>query len=77
MDNVAAALKATNYSALARQTNTTPGFVSLLFRGLRGARMATIQRLAKELAVTTDDLCRHLSRVQEKRRRSAQSDVAA
>lgn len=74
MDKVATALKATNYSALARQTGTTPGFVSLLFRGQRGARMTTVQKLAKVLAVSTDDLCRHITRAQGKVNRA---DVAA
>jgi transcriptional regulator with XRE-family HTH domain len=75
MDKVATALKATNYSALARQTGTTPGFVSLLFRGLRGARMDTVQKMAKALSVSTDDLCRHISRLQSGKQN--QSGVAA
>lgn len=74
MDKVATALKVTNYSALARQSGTTPAFVSLLFRGHRGARMVTIQKIARALEVSTDDLCRHLSRAQGKVNRS---DVAA
>jgi cyanate lyase len=74
MDKVTTALKGTNYSTLARQTGTTPGFVSLLFRGHRGARMATIQKLAKHLEVSTDDLCRHITQTQKRRN---QAGVAA
>jgi transcriptional regulator with XRE-family HTH domain len=73
MDKVATALKATNYSALARQTGTTPAFISLLFRGLRGARMVTIQKLAKALGVSIGDLCQHLT----KQGRQGKADVAA
>ena len=71
MDKVATALKATNYSALARQVGATPSFISLLFGGRRGASMATVQKLAKHLGVSIDDLHRHLTKAQGKRNRAA------
>jgi plasmid maintenance system antidote protein VapI len=74
MDKVAAALKATNYSALARQVGTTPSFISLLFGGRRGASMGTTGKLAKALGMSMDDLHRHLTRVQGRREKA---DVAA
>lgn len=77
MSTVASALKATSYSALARQTGTTPGFVSLLFRGRRGARMTTVQKLARCLGVSTDDLCRHITQAQRRGSSPGKDDVAA
>ena len=60
MDKVASALKGTNYSEIARRSGTTPGFVSLLFRGQRRAKVETLSKMAKALGVTLDDLHSHI-----------------
>lgn len=60
MNKVESALKSTNYSEIARKSGTTPGFVSLLFRGRRRAKVETMAKIAKVLEVTLDDLHGHL-----------------
>ena len=53
---MAAALEGLNFSDLARRSQTTPGFISLLFHGQRGARVDTLGRIAAVLKVSLDDL---------------------
>lgn len=65
MDRVQTALKDKTWSEIARATSTTPAFISLLFRGKRSAKVATLARIAKVLGVTLDDLAGYLSRPQK------------
>jgi transcriptional regulator with XRE-family HTH domain len=60
MDRVTQVLKTLNYSEIARKSGTTPGFISMLFRGQRRAKVETLSRIAKVLGVTLDDLHSHL-----------------
>ncbi len=65
MDKVAAAIKGKSWTEVAKTTGTTPSFISLLFRGKRNAKVATLARIAKVLGVTLDELATHLSRPQK------------
>ena len=66
MDSVQKALKTVSYSEVARRTGTTPGYVSLLFRGLRRAKMETLGKMAKALGVSVEDLHTHLTKLRGK-----------
>ncbi len=68
MDPVTQALKAVSYSELARRSGTTPGYISLLFRGKRSARMATMGKVAKALGVTVNDVYNYLERLARRRK---------
>lgn len=68
MDPVAQALKGLSYSELARRSGTTPGYISLLFRGKRSARMTTMGKVAKALGVTVNDVYNHLERLARRRK---------
>ena len=63
MNKVAEALRGTNYSEIARKSRTTPGFVSMLFRGKRRGKWETMARVAKVLGVSLDELHAYLSKV--------------
>jgi transcriptional regulator with XRE-family HTH domain len=56
------ALKRLSYSEIARRTKTTAGYISLLFRGERSARVETLHRVATALGVSMDELYDHLRR---------------
>ena len=63
MDRVTRALKTLNYTEIARKTGTTVGYVSLLFRGKRRAKMETMGKIATAVGVSVEDLHNHLMRV--------------
>ena len=65
MDKVDVALKITNYSEIARKSGTTPGFISMLFRGHRRPKMETARKVAKAMGVSLDELDGHLSKLAE------------
>jgi transcriptional regulator with XRE-family HTH domain len=61
--------RALGYSEIARRTGTTPGFISLLFRGRRHAKAETLSRIAQALGVSMDELHTHLSKISKDGRR--------
>lgn len=75
MPNVPATVRKMGYSEISRKSGLTLGYISLLFRGLRGARMGTLERIAKVLEVPTEDLLKFLLQVQQQRK--LKSDPAA
>jgi len=68
MDRVQQALKARYWSEIARATGTTPGFISLLFRGKRSARVVTLGKIAKVLGVSLDELHEYLNKARKNNR---------
>ena len=54
------ALNQMSYSEIARKSGTTLGYVSLLFRGYRGAKTDTLERLADALGVDLAELHAYL-----------------
>ncbi len=67
MDPVSQALKAVSQAELARRVGTTQGYISLLFRGKRSARMETMGKLAKALGVNVNDIYNHLERLRRRK----------
>jgi transcriptional regulator with XRE-family HTH domain len=61
MSRVEKALEGLSYSEIARETGTTTGYISLLFRGQRSARSETLAKIAKVLKVSLDDLHQYLT----------------
>lgn len=58
---VAEKLNATSLGRLARGVGVDVSFLSRLFRGQKGARMETADRIARELGVTLDQLHQYVS----------------
>ena len=49
-----------SYSEIARKSGTTFGFISLLFRGYRSAKVDTLERIAEAMGVTLAELHSYL-----------------
>lgn len=60
---IAEALARISCTELARRSKTTPGYVSLLFRGLRDGRVDTLERIADVLGVSLGELHDYLKNV--------------
>jgi transcriptional regulator with XRE-family HTH domain len=52
-----------SYSEIARKSGTTFGFISLLFRGYRSAKVDTLERIAGALGVSITELHAYLKAV--------------
>ncbi len=66
MSKVTAALDQLSLRELAKRSGTTSSFISRLFRGQRDARVDTLRRIADALAVSIDELDKHLAGVKSK-----------
>ncbi len=58
-----------SYSEIARKSGTTFGFISLLFRGYRSAKVDTLERIAGALGVTMAELHGYLKAVPKQNER--------
>jgi transcriptional regulator with XRE-family HTH domain len=71
MASLAEVLKRVSYSEIARRSGTTPGYISLLFRGKRSARMETLAKVAKVLGVGVGELHDYLTKSPRKPQKRA------
>jgi len=63
MARLSEVLKTMSYSEIARRTGTTPGYISLLFRGKRSTKLETLGKLSKALGVGVEELHGYLTRI--------------
>jgi transcriptional regulator with XRE-family HTH domain len=71
MASVEKALKSISRSELARQSETSPGFISMLLQGERDAKVSTLRRIAAALGVSIDALDAYLMGVKSKSEKSS------
>jgi transcriptional regulator with XRE-family HTH domain len=69
MNPVQESLNRMSYSEIARKSGTTFGFISLLFRGYRSAKIDTLDRIADALGVELAELHAYLKSVPKRDQR--------